>query len=377
MTTDKPNRRLNMTTTLVNERTVNLNGNQKTATTPVEAIPQLNPGHIIEVGMGFWPAKTLLSAVNLGVFTTLGQESLTGEVLGSRLGLHERGTWDFLDTLVALGFLQRDGNGPTARYRNTPETGLFLDKKRPQYVGGMLEMANDRLYPFWGNLEEALQTGQPQNEIKHTGEPIFAKLYQSPEGLRQFMAAMAGFQMGNFMALAKRFDFSSYETLCDIGGASGALAIQVALNHPHMQCTNFDLPPVEPIAKETIAQFGLSERITAVSGDFFVDDFPKADVITMGNILHDWNLEKKLLLIRKAYEALPVGGALIVIENVIDNERRQNAFGLMMSLNMLIEVGDGFDFTAAQFDNWAREAGFHKTTQIPLTGPTSAVIAWK
>ena len=366
-----------MTTFLVNQETSKLNGNGQTATAAAKALPQLNPGHIIEMGMGFWPAKTLLSAVKLGVFTTLGQESLTGEALGSSLGLHERGIWDFLDTLVALGFLQRDGNGPTARYSNTPETGMFLDKNKPQYIGGMLEMANDRLYPFWGSLEEALQTGQPQNEIKHTGEPFFAKLYQSPEGLRQFMAAMTGFQMGNFMALAKSFDFSAYQTLCDIGGATGALAVQVALNHPHIQATNFDLPPVEPIAKETIAQFGLSERITAVSGDFFVDDFPKADVITMGNILHDWNLEKKKTLIRKAYEALPAGGVLIVIENVIDNERRQNAFGLMMSLNMLIEVGDGFDYTAAQFDDWAKEAGFQKTTLLPLTGPTSAAIAYK
>ena len=191
------------------------------------------------------------------------------------------------------------------------------------------------------------------------------------------MAAMAGFQMGNFITLAKSFDFSPYQTLCDIGGASGALAIQVALNHPHMQCINFDLPPVEPIARGTIARFGLSERITIVNGDFFADDFPKADIITLGNILHDWNLEKKKLLIRRAYEALPAGGALIAIENVIDNERRQNAFGLMMSLNMLIEVGDGFDYTAAQFDGWAKEAGFQKTTLLPLTGPTSAAIAWK
>ena len=366
-----------MDTALANQEIVHLNGNQKNGTAPVAAIPQLTPSHIIEVGMGFWPAKTLLSAVKLGVFTTLGQGSETGDELGSKLGLHERGIWDFFDTLVALGFLQRDGNGPTALYSNTPETGLFLDKNSQQYLGGMLEMANDRLYPFWGDLEEGLRTGQPQNEIKHTGEPIFEKLYQSPEGLRQFMAAMTGFQMGNFIALAKSFDFSPYQTLCDIGGATGALAVQVALNHPHIQATSFDLPPVEPLAQEMIAHFGLSERITAVSGNFFVDDLPKADVITLGNILHDWDLEKKKVLIRKAYEALPAGGVLIVIENVIDNERRQNAFGLMMSLNMLIEMGDGFDYTAAQIDSWAKEAGFQKTTLMPLTGPTSAAIAYK
>lgn len=366
-----------MTTTLANLETIALNGNQENSESPAAAVSQINPSHIIKVGMGFWPAKTLLSAVKLGVFTVLGQDAETGDVLGKKLGLHERGIWDFFDTLVALGFLQRQGSGPAALYSNTPETNTFLDKNSRQYIGGMLEMANDRLYPFWGDLEEALQTGRPQSEIKHTGELFFKQLYQSPEALGQFMAAMTGFQMGNFMALTHKFDFSAYQTLCDIGGATGALAIQVALNYPQMQCTTFDLPPVTPIAQETIAQFDLSERVTAVSGDFFTDDFPKADVIIMGNILHDWDLEKKKALIRKAYAALPAGGVFIAIENVIDNERRQNAFGLMMSLNMLIEVGDGFDYTAAQFDDWAKEAGFQKTSLLPLTGPTSAIIAWK
>lgn len=362
---------------VVNREAVHLNGKQKAAALLTDAPPQPNPGRIIEMGMGFWPAKTLLAAVKLGVFTTLGQDALTGEELGSHLGLHERGVWDFFDTLVALGFLQRAGNGPSAGYSNTAETGLFLDKNSPQYIGGMLEMANDRLYQFWGSLEEALQTGQPQNEIKHVGEPFFVKLYQSPDKLSQFMAAMAGFQMGNFITLAKRFDFTPYRTLCDIGGASGALAIQVALNHPQMQCVTFDLPPVEPIAQKAIAQFDLSERVKAASGDFFADDFPKADVITLGNILHDWNLEKKKLLIRKAYEALPAGGVLIAIENVIDNERRQNAFGLMMSLNMLIELGDGFDYTESDFRRWCSEVGFRRFELIPLAGPTSAAIAYK
>lgn len=342
-------------------------------TTPV----QLNPGRIMETGMAFWPAKTLLAAVKLELFTVLDGTAYTAVELGQKLGLHERGIYDFFDTLVALGFLQRDGNGPAARYRNTEETAVFLNKNRREYVGGLLEMANDRLYPFWSDLEEALRTGQPQNEIKHTGEPFFVELYADPDKLAQFIQAMTGIQMGNFIALAQGFDFSAYDTVCDIGGASGMLSIQLALHNDHLQCTTFDLLPVEPIAQRAIAQFGLSDRITAVSGDFFIDAFPKADVIIMGNILHDWNLDKKKLLIRKAYDALPEGGALVAIENVIDDERRHNAFGLMMSLNMLIELGDGFDYTAAQFDDWASEAGFRDTSIIPLTGHTSAVIAWK
>ncbi len=338
---------------------------------------QINPSQIMQIGMGFWASKTLLSAVKLGLFTHLNGSPLSAQELGDRMELHQRGRVDFFDTLVSLGLLEREGNGENARYTNTPQTALFLDKEKPQYIGGILEMANDRLYPFWGDLEEGLKTGQPQNEIKQSGESFFEALYADPDRLRQFIGAMSGVQMGNFIALAEQFDFSQYHTLCDVGGASGLLAIQAAKRHPHLRCISFDLPPVEPIARETIGKFGVSDRVSAVSGDFFVDKLPKADVITMGNILHDWNLENKKLLIKKAYDALPGGGALIVIENIIDDERRENTFGLLMSLNMLIELGDGFDYTGADFDRWAKEAVFRETSVMPLTGPASAAIAIK
>ncbi|WP_411870219.1 methyltransferase [Vulcanococcus limneticus] len=336
-----------------------------------------SPARILEVGMAFWPAKVLLSAVELGLFSSLGTGSLTGPELVEALALHPRANPDFFDTLVALGFLERDGDGEGARYRNTEETGLFLDRAQAGYIGGFLEMANDRLYPFWGDLAEALRTGAPQNEIKATGAPMFEELYAEPERLEQFMAAMSGISAGNFQALAERFDFSPYRSLCDVGGASGLLSTLVARRHPHLHCTTADLPPATAIAARRIAAEGLADRIDAVPLDFFADPLPKADVITMGLILHDWNLEKKLQLVRAAYEALPEGGAFIVVEHLIDDARRSNAFGLMMSLNMLIEFGDAFDFTGADFDRWCREAGFRRTEVIPLGGPASAGVAYK
>jgi hypothetical protein len=338
---------------------------------------EVDPSHIMQVGMGFFASKTLLSAVELEVFTHLNSGPLTGEEIGERLGLHPRGIYDFLDTLVALGLLQRTGDGPGGRYENTPDTAVFLDKQSPAYIGGILEMANSRLYPFWGGLTDALQTGQPQNEIKHTGASMFDELYSDPARLEQFMQAMSGISMGPFMALAEAFDFSKYQTLCDVGGATGQLSSIVAARHPHLQCTSFDLPVVAPIAEKHIAAAGLTDRVSVAAGDFFVDSLPKADVITMGLILHDWNLERKKQLIKSVYEALPEGGAFIVIENLIDDARRENAFGLMMSLNMLIEFGDAFDYTGADFAGWCKEAGFREVTFLPLAGPTSAGIAYK
>jgi hypothetical protein len=338
---------------------------------------ELDPSHIMQVGMGFWPSKTVLSATELELFTHLGSESMTGKQIGERLGLHPRAIHDFLDTLVALRFLERDGDGSDGRYRNTAETAAFLDKQSPTYIGGILEMSNARLYRFWGDLTEALRTGEPQNEIKQTGKPMFEELYSDPARLEQFMQAMQGISLGNFHALAEKFDFSRYETVCDVGGATGQLCMVLAGHHPHLRCTSYDLPVVAPIAERAIAAAGLNDRVDVASGDFFADPIPPADVITMGLILHDWNLDRKMQLIGSAYDALPDGGAFIVIENLIDDARRENAFGLMMSLNMLIEFGDAFDFTGSDFAEWCGKAGFQDVEILPLTGPASAGIAFK
>jgi hypothetical protein len=241
----------------------------------------------------------------------------------------------------------------------------------------MLEMSNARLYGFWGDLTEALQTGEPQNEVKHTGKAMFEELYSDEGRLEQFMNAMAGISAGPFHALAEKFDFSKHGTHCDVGGATGQLSIILANRHPHMKCTTFDLPVVEPIAKRTIEAAGLSDRVETAGGDFFGEPLPEVDVITMGMILHDWNLERKKHLVKAAYDALPEGGAYIVIENFIDDARRENAFGLLMSLNMLIEFGDAFDYTGADFRGWCVEIGFQRVEVLPLGGPASAAVAYK
>jgi len=338
---------------------------------------EADPSHIMQIGSGFWPSKVLLSAVELELFTLLGSGSLTGQEIGDKLGLHPRAIWDFLDGLVALGLLDRDSDGGDGRYRNTTDTAVFLDKNSPQYIGGILEMFNARLFRFWADLTEALKTGEPQNEVKLNGKPMFDELYADPARLEQFMNAMAGISAGNFHALAEKFDFSAYQTLLDVGGATGQLSLIVAGSHPHLRCTTFDLPAVEPIAQRKIEASGLADRVTTASGDFLADPLPKADVITMGMILHDWNLERKMQLITAAYEALPTGGALVAIENIIDDARRQNVFGLMMSLNMLIEFGDAFDFTGEDFTQWCTKVGFNKVEIMPLAGPASAAIAYK
>jgi len=338
---------------------------------------QLDPSHILQTATAFWGSKTLLTAVELGLFTALGDERLSASQLGETLGLHPRGTYDFFDALVALGFLDRDGDGPEAKYSNTPQTAAFLNRNSPRYIGGLPEMLNSRLFGFWNQLGTALRTGKPQNEVKQGGTSIFEALYADQAALAQFLDAMTGFQAANFEVLAEKFDFTRYATVTDVGGALALLSRIVGARHSHLTFTSFDLPPVVPLAQKCIREADMQTRIKAVAGDFFRDDLPKADVVTMGNILHDWNLEKKRVLIAKAHAALPSGGAFIVIENIIDDARRENAFGLLMSLNMLIEFGDAFDYSGADFRAWCSEAGFTRFEIIRLAGPTSAAIAYK
>lgn len=333
---------------------------------------EITPDAIMQLGFGYWGSKTLLSAVELGLFTELAKGPLALEAVQTRLSLHERGARDFLDALTALGMLKRE----QGLYSNTPATELYLDRAKPTYVGGMLEMMSARLYRFWGNLTEGLKTGMPQNEAKQGGG-LFDTLYSDPKRLEQFLSAMTGLSLGIARAIAQKFPWSQYHTFVDVGAAQGGLPVVLAQTHPHLKGTGADLPIVGPIFEQYVASYGLQDRLRFASLDFFQEPLPKADVIVMGHILHDWDLETKKMLIGKAYDALPPGGALLLFEAIIDDDRKQNAFGLLMSLNMLIETPGGFDYTGADGQSWMRDAGFKQTRVEHLSGPDSMVIGIK
>ena len=204
------------------------------------------PEHIMHLGTAFWGSKTLLSAVELEVFTVLAAGPMDASTLRTQLGLHERSALDFFDALVALGMLERQDG----LYSNTPETDLYLDKAKPSYIGGFLAMMNAPLYGFWGNLTEGLKTGLPQNEAKD-GKNIFDVLYSDPAKLANFMQAMTGVSMGTSKAIAQKFPWKDYRTLIDVGSAQGGLIAEVGKAHPHLTGGGFDLPVTGPNSPPT------------------------------------------------------------------------------------------------------------------------------
>ena len=332
----------------------------------------LSPDRILQLGFGFWATKTLLTAIEIGLYTELARKPMSVEEVTKHFKFHPRSVRDFLDALVALGMLRRNGT----KYVNTPETAAFLDRAKPSYMGGMLEMCSRRLYKFWNDLPEGLRTGQPQNEAK-TGGNLFEVIYKDPGLVRGFLSGMTGLSIGAAQAIAKKFPWKKYKTFVDVGAAQGALPVQVALAHRHLTGAGYDLPVVEPIFMDYVRSFKLQDRLRFHQGDFFKDPIPGADVIVMGHILHDWNLEEKRMLIKKVHAALPKGGAFVAFDAVIDDERKKNAFGLLMSLNMLIETTGGFDYTGADCRGWMKDAGFRQTRVVPLVGPDAMVIGIK
>jgi SAM-dependent methyltransferase len=237
-------------------------------------------------------------------------------------------------------------------------------------------MSSLRLYAFWGSLTEGLQTGRPQNEAK-TGGDFFAALYADPDKLVQFAAAMTGLSRAAGDAIAAKFPWRDYGTVIDIGCAQGAVLAAIAKAHAHLTGGGFDLPEVQPIFNSYVAQHDMADRLRFVSGNFFTDPLPSADVLILGHILHDWDRDEKRLLLQKAYDALPTGGAVIVYEALIDDDRRHNAFGLLMSLNMLIETPGGADFTGADCRGWMADTGFKESYVEHLVGSDSMVVGIK
>ncbi|GAB3435957.1 methyltransferase [Flindersiella endophytica] len=345
------------------------------ANTDAESDPLRGLWDVVHTGLGFWDAGVLMSAVQLGVFADLARRpDATLDELTERLGLHPRGARDFLDALVALRLLEREGG----RYRNTAAAGTYLDPAKPESdVSGFLGFVHGRFYQTWADLPQALLTGEPQSDITAGGMDAFKALYADPERVRRFQRAMHGASLGAKLVLSEKFPWDKYHTVADIGSVAGPLLIRLASRHRHLRGIGFDLPPVQPWFEEAVTEAGLASRLRFQAGDFFTHPLPSADVIVLGHVLHDWDLSTKKTLLGKAFAALPPGGAVLVYDGMIDDDRRENIHGLLTSLHMLLVSPGGYDYTSADCLGWLRETGFEACYAERLAGPESMVVGHK
>lgn len=327
---------------------------------------------LLEIGSAYRQAKVLLSAVELGVFSVLATGPLNATDLANRTQVHNRAARDFFDALVATGLLTRDDEG---QYRNTEESDRYLDQAKPTYLGASFDQYNRREYALWGSLTRSLQTGDPAAETR--GQDHFESLYSDAAKFRTFVTAMTSGSLLAAQAIARQFSWENYKTVCDVGTAQGCLPIQVALAHPHVRAIGFDLPAVRSAFEDYAVEFNVAERVSFAGGDFFKDPLPPADVIVLGRVLHNWDLKTKKMLLAKAYHAIPNGGAVIVYDMLIDDERRTSRTGLLSSLNMLLWTKGGFGYTAADCTGWLHSIGFADTSVRELPGGNSMIIGKK
>ncbi|GAA3882137.1 methyltransferase [Saccharothrix violaceirubra] len=331
-----------------------------------------SPRPLLELGTGFWASKTLLSAVELGLFTVLGTGPATEEQVREKLGLHPRSTRDFLDALVALGVLEREGD----LYANTPATALYLDENQDGYLGGWMRQASSRLFLAWSGLTESLRTGRPT--IGSDSQDYFRRLYENLDHRRAFISAMDAITNHIGPELAGKLDWSRHRDILDVGGARGNLSAYLLREHANLRCTVFDMPELRPLFDEHMAARDLTDRTDFVTGDFFAEPLPKADVLVFGHILHDWDVEQRRALLAKAFDAVRPGGMVVVYDRMIDDERRSNAVGLLGCLNLLLVTPGGSEYAVADCRRWVESAGFARTEAYPLVdGLETAVVGYR
>ncbi len=338
---------------------------------------QISPDPVFQMLTGFFASKTLMAAVEMDVFTKLDGRQVAAQEFQQLLGMESRPAQVFASALAAVGLLEAK-NG---RFSNSPVAATFLSKKSPAYMGDFVRMCDERLYKAWDSLSWSLANNKPA-DVKKGGdaESLFndAKSDRSIEAMQKFTHAMHGVSIGPAMALAKAFDFSKYKSMIDIGGGSGAYSLQVAKEYPNMTATVADLGPVCKVAEGYIAKYGLSGRIKTALLDFWKQDIPKGhDVAFLSHIIHDYDEEKDVTLLKKIYASLNPGGAVIASEWMLNDEKTGPVPSAMMGMNMIIETNGGRNYSFAEIAGMMKKAGFKNIEKRPLAGPAQIAIGYK
>jgi acetylserotonin N-methyltransferase len=332
-----------------------------------------DPTIVLDHLEAFRRSKTMFAAVDLGVFDELGEKTISSEVLAAQLHCHEPSLRLLLESCVGLGLLKRTTEG----FQNTDVSRAYLCSDSPRRMTGYIQYSNHVMWKMWAHLEDAIREGT--HRWKQTfgfDGPIFSHFFRTPEAMEEFLMGMHGFGMITSPRIVELFDLSRYRVLCDLGGATGHLAIAACHRYPTLAAKVFDLPHALDLARRMTREAGLSDRIEIVGGDFFVDPLPEADLYALGRIVHDWDEPKIRILLQKIYDALPSGGALLIGEKVLWENRSGPRWAQMQSLNMLV-CTEGKERSGAEYAQLLRGVGFSQVAVSRTQVPLDAVLAIK
>jgi acetylserotonin N-methyltransferase len=332
-----------------------------------------NPSTVLDLIEAFRRSKTMFAAVKLGVFDLLETGPASAAEVAAKLNTNRDATERLLESCTGLKLLAKQGES----FANTAEASAHLCAGSPYSMLGYINYSNDVLMKLWLNLEDAIHDGTNRwNQTFGSSGPLFDSFFPTDEKMRTFIMGMHGFGKLSSPGVAQAFDLSAYQHLADLGGATGHLTIEICERYPQLQGTVFDFAKVLNVAREQIALSSAKDRIACVPGDFFTDPLPPADLYALGRILHDWSEERIDILLRRIHDALPSGGALLIAEKLLNEDKTGPVPAQMQSLNMLI-CTEGKERNLAEYRELLTRAGF---TQIEgrLTGrPLDAILAQK
>lgn len=316
----------------------------------------------------------MFTAVSLGVFDHLHRVPATCTELADDLKCAEHALERLLGFCAAKDLLAQDDKG---RWRNTPASERYLRIESPDTLAGYVLCADRMQFRLWAHLEDAVREGSNRWEQEFgRKDGVFEHFFKTKEDKEIFLRGMNGFGRISSPRAVAAFDLSGYRRMADLGGATGHLVIAACQRYPEMTACVFDLPSVTPVAQRAIAEEGLSDRIDTVDGDFFKDDLPEADIYGFGRILHDWSDEQVRFLLKKTYDSLPAGGAVMICEHILNERKDGPATALLQSMNMLV-VAEGKERSAAEYEALVGEAGFSSFAFQVTGGPVDAMLAVK
>lgn len=332
-----------------------------------------DPRAVLEQLVAFRRSKAMFTGVRLGIFDALVSGPGSAEELATQLKLHPVAVQRLLDALVGLSLLERQGE----KYRNTPVAETYLTSESPRRLTGYINFSNRVGWELWGNLEASVQSGtHAWSETYGDDQPIFSHFYRDEKDKHEFLMGMHGFGLISSPHVVAAFELERFTKLVDLGGATGHLTMAACQRYPNLNGCVFDLPEATPLAKQIIADSPVSGRIEVIEGDFFHDELPPADLYALGRILHDWSEEKSSLLLKKIYQALPAGGALLIAEKLLQEDRRGPDWALMQDLNMLV-CTEGRERTLSEYRQLLTAAGFSQVTGQVTPSPADAILAIK